>query len=65
MTPTQVSLSGTVTSQSADARGATGVARSGLLVRATSNASTNGQAYNPHSISLADSMTLTRGTRTR
>ena len=43
--PTQVSLSGTVTSQSIDARGTTGVARSGLLVRATSNASTNGQAY--------------------
>ena len=61
---TQVSLSGTVTSQSADARGATGVARSGLLVRATSNASTNGQAYNPHSLSLADAVTMTRGTHT-
>ena len=55
---TQVSLSGTVTSQSADARGTTGVARSGLLVRATSNASTNGQAYNPYSISFADALTL-------
>ncbi len=43
--PTQVSLSGTVTSQSIDARGTTGIARSGLLVRATSNASTNGQLY--------------------
>lgn len=62
--PTQVSLSGTVTSQSADARGATGVARSGLLVRATSNASTNGQAYNPHSLALSDAVTLTRGTHT-
>ena len=62
--PTQVSLSGTVTSQSADARGTTGVARSGLLVRATSNASTNGQAYNPHSISLSDALTMTRGAHT-
>jgi len=61
---TQVSLSGTVTSQSADARGATGVARSGLLVRATSNASTNGQAYHPYSLSLSDAMTLTRGAHT-
>ena len=59
--PVQVSLSGTVTSQSADARGTTGVARSGLLVRATSNASTNGQAYNPHSLSLANALTMTRG----
>ena len=59
--PAQVSLSGTVTSQSADARGTTGVARSGLLVRATSNASTNGQMYNPHSLSLSDTLTLTTG----
>ena len=57
----QVSLSGTVTSQSADARGSTGVARSGLLVRATSNASTNGQLYNPHSISLSDALSMTKG----
>jgi outer membrane receptor protein involved in Fe transport len=62
--PVQVSLSGTVTSQSADARGTTGVARSGLLVRATSNASTNGQAYNPHSLSLSDALTMTRGGHT-
>ncbi len=59
--PTQVSLSGTVNSQSADARGSTGIARSGLLVRATSNASTNGQAYNPHSLSLSDALTITSG----
>ncbi len=59
--PTQVSLSGTVTSQSADARGSTGVARSGLLIRATSNASTNGQLYNPHSLSLSDTLTITSG----
>ena len=62
--PQQVSLSGTVTSQSADARGATGVARSGLLVRATSNASTNGQAYDPYSLSISDTLTMTRGAHT-
>ena len=61
---TQVSLSGTVTSQSIDARGTTGVARSGLLVRATSNASTNGQAYNPRSIALTDAVTVARGSHT-
>jgi Carboxypeptidase regulatory-like domain/TonB dependent receptor len=61
---TQVSLSGTVTSQSIDARGTTGIARSGLLVRATSNASTNGQAYDPHSISLSDNFTMSRGAHT-
>jgi outer membrane receptor protein involved in Fe transport len=62
--PLQVSLSGTVTSQSADARGTTGVARSGLLVRATSNASTNGQAYEPYSLSISDALTHTRGAHT-
>jgi len=62
--PTQVSLSGTVTSQSIDARGSTGIARSGLLVRATSNASTNGQLYNPRSISVSDALTWTRGAHT-
>ena len=62
--PTQVSLSGTVTSQSVDARGSTGIARSGLLVRATSNASTNGQLYDPRSISLSDALTLNRGSHT-
>ena len=62
--PAQVSLSGTVTSQSIDARGTTGIARSGLLVRATSNASTNGQAYDPRSISLSDALTITRGGHT-
>jgi hypothetical protein len=62
--PTQVSLSGTVTSQSIDARGTTGIARSGLLVRATSNASTNGQAYDPRSISLSDALTMTKGGHT-
>jgi hypothetical protein len=62
--PTQVSLSGTVTSQSVDARGTTGIARSGLLVRATSNASTNGQIFDPRSISLSDALTWNRGPHT-
>ncbi len=62
--PTQVSLSGQVLSSSADARGTTGIARSGLLVRATSNASTNGQLYNPRSISLSEALTLNRGAHT-
>jgi len=62
--PTQVSLSGQVTSSTADARGTTGIARSGLLVRATSNASTNGQAYDPRSISLSDALTVNRGAHT-
>jgi Carboxypeptidase regulatory-like domain/TonB dependent receptor len=62
--PTQVSLSGTVTSSSIDARGTTGVARSGLLVRATSNASTNGQSYDPRSIAISDAVTATHGSHT-
>jgi outer membrane receptor protein involved in Fe transport len=62
--PTQVSLSGTVTSQSIDARGTTGIARSGLLIRATSNASTNGNIFSPRSFSLSDALTWTRGAHT-
>jgi hypothetical protein len=62
--PTQVSLSGTVTSQSIDARGSTGVARSGLLVRATSNASTNGQSFDPRSLSISDAVTISRSAHT-
>ena len=53
-----------MTSQSIDARGTTGVARSGLLVRATSNASTNGQSYDPRSIAISDAVTMTRGAHT-
>jgi hypothetical protein len=60
----QVSLSGTVNSSSIDARGTTGVARSGLLVRATSNASTNGQAYDPRSISISNALTMTKSSHT-
>ena len=62
--PQQVSLSGTVTSQSIDARGSTGIARSGLLIRATSNASTNGNIFNPRSLSLSDALTVSRGAHT-
>jgi hypothetical protein len=59
-----VSLSGTVTSQSIDARGTTGIARSGLLIRATSNASTTGSLFSPRSLSFSDALTWTRGNHT-
>jgi Carboxypeptidase regulatory-like domain/TonB dependent receptor-like, beta-barrel len=62
--PAGVSLSGTVTSSSVDARGTTGIARSGLLIRATSAASTVGSLFDPRSISLMDTMTWTRGAHT-
>jgi outer membrane receptor protein involved in Fe transport len=62
--PAGVSLSGTVTSASIDARGTTGIARSGLLIRATSAASTTGSLFDPRSMSLADTMTWTRGAHT-
>jgi hypothetical protein len=60
----QVSLSGTVTSQSIDARGSTGIARSGLLIRATSASSTTGSIFDPRSISLSDALTWNRGSHT-
>ena len=50
--PVGVSLSGTVTSSSIDARGTTGIARSGLLIRATSASSTTGSVFDPRSLSL-------------
>ena len=62
--PVGVSLSGTVTSSSIDARGTTGVARSGLLIRATSASTTTGSVFNPNSLSFTDSMTWTRGQHT-
>ena len=62
--PVGVSFSGTVTSSSVDARGSTGIARSGLLIRATSAASTTGSFFNPRSLSFADTMTWTRGGHT-
>ena len=62
--PLGVSLSGTVTSSSIDARGTTGIARSGLLIRASSAASTTGSVFDPRSMSVADSLTWTRGPHT-
>ena len=62
--PVGVSLSGTVTSASIDARGTTGIARSGLLIRATSASSTTGSVFDPHSLSFSDSMTWNTGRHT-
>ena len=62
--PLGVSLSGTVTSSSIDARGTTGIARSGLLIRASSAASTTGSVFDPRSMSVANSLTWTRGPHT-
>jgi hypothetical protein len=62
--PTGVSLSGTFTSSSIDARGNTGIARSGLLIRATSNASTTGSIFDPKSLSFSDTLTWSRGAHT-
>ena len=62
--PVGVSLSGTVTSQSIDARGSTGIARSGLLIRASSNTSTVGSIFDPRSLSIGDSITWNRGAHT-
>jgi hypothetical protein len=62
--PVGVSLSGTVTSSSIDARGTTGIARSGLLIRATSASSTTGSIFNPYSLSFSDALTWTKGAHT-
>ena len=62
--PVGVSLSGTVTSSSIDARGTTGIARSGLLIRATSASSTTGSIFDPYSLSFSDALTWTRGAHT-
>ena len=62
--PVGISLSGTVTSASVDARGTTGIARSGLLIRATSASSTTGSIFDPRSISLNNATTWTRGGHT-
>ena len=59
--PVGVSLSGTVTSSSIDARGTTGIARSGLLIRATSASSTTGSVFDPRSLSFSDALTWTQG----
>ena len=62
--PVGVSLSGTVTSSSIDARGTTGIARSGLLIRATSASSTTGSIFEPYSLSFSDALTWTKGAHT-
>ena len=62
--PVGVSLSGTVTSSSIDARGTTGIARSGLLIRATSASSTTGSIFEPYSLSFSDALTWTKGGHT-
>ena len=62
--PTGVSLSGTVTSQSIDARGTTGIARSGLLIRATSASSTIGSIFDPRSLSFSNDLTWSKGAHT-
>ena len=62
--PIGVSLSGTVTSSSIDARGTSGIARSGLLIRASSASSTVGSIFRPSSISLSDSLTWNKGAHT-
>ena len=62
--PTGVTLSGNFTSSSIDARGNTGIARSGLLIRATSNASTTGSNFDPMSLALNETLTWARGQHT-
>ena len=62
--PVGVSLSGTVTSSSIDARGTSGIARSGLLIRASSASSTTGSRFTPNSLSFNDALTWTRGRHT-
>lgn len=62
--PVGVSLSGTFTSSSIDARGNTGIARSGLLIRATSAASTTGSLFDPMSLSFNNAATWTVGPHT-
>jgi hypothetical protein len=60
----QVSLSGAVGSSSIDGRGTTGIARSGLQLRATSAAQGAGSLFEPASFSFTDAITMTRGTHT-
>lgn len=59
--PTGVSLSGSFTSSSIDARGTTGIARSGLLIRASSAASTVGSEFDPTSLSFNNATTWNAG----
>ena len=62
--PTGVSLSGSFTSSSIDARGTTGIARSGLLIRATSASTTIGSDFDPMSLAFSNATTWTAGAHT-
>ena len=62
--PVGVALSGTFTSSSIDARGNTGVARSGLLIRATSASTTTGSFFDPSSLAFSDALTWSKGAHT-
>jgi outer membrane receptor protein involved in Fe transport len=62
--PLGVSLSGSFTSSSIDARGTTGIARSGLLIRATSASSTTGSLFDPQSLSVNNATTWSKGKHT-
>jgi hypothetical protein len=62
--PVGVSLSGTFTSSSVDARGNTGIARSGLLIRATSASTTTGSLFDPSSLAFSDALTWSKGAHT-
>ena len=62
--PVGVSLSGNFTSSSIDARGTTGIARSGLLIRATSASSTMGSVFEPMSLSFSNALTWNTGRHT-
>ena len=60
-----MSLSGTFTSSSIDARGNTGIARSGLLIRATSASTTTGSVFDPRSLVVQQRDDLDARARTR
>ena len=60
----QVSLSGAVGSSSIDGRGTTGIARSGLQLRATSAAQGAGSLFEPETFSIQNALTLSRGNHT-
>ena len=63
--PTGVSLSGAFASSSIDARGTTGIARSGLLIRATSAVVDQRLDVRPASLSFSNAIDDGRAARTR
>ena len=60
----QASLSGAIGSSSIDGRGTSGIARSGLQLRATSAAQGAGSLFEPTSFAFSDALTWTRGNHT-